>query len=87
VSDRPHALVRTIITRLRRLEDSLRSKVDDKGRTLADILRDRRRKRLAEDGLPPEQEEEGLFDPGNPPQTISDILRSRYRPRASKDGR
>jgi hypothetical protein len=72
--------MRTIITRLRRLEYSLRSKVDNKGRTLADILRDRLRKRLAEDGLPPEEEED-LLDPGNPPQTIADILRSRYRSR------
>jgi hypothetical protein len=78
--------MRTIIRRLRRLEDSLTSKVDVKGRTLADILRERRRKRLADNGLPPE-EEEALIHLGNPPQTVADILRSRYRPRARADGR
>ena len=67
--------MRTLINRLRRLEDRRRPQVDEKGRTLVDILRERQRKWRAKEGLPPEDEaEEVLYDPDDPPRSLADVL-------------
>jgi hypothetical protein len=46
------ALVKAIVTRLRTLEDQARPRVNERGQTPAEVVRERRRRRLEAAGLP-----------------------------------
>ena len=77
--------MRTIVRRLRRLEERFAPHVDDEGRTLADVIRERRRRRLEASGQHCEEESPvRLTDDRSRPLAVSEILiagRNRARER------
>jgi hypothetical protein len=78
--------MRTIVRRLRRLEGRFAPHVDDEGRTLADVIRERRRRRLEASGQPPFEEGPPvpLTDDRGRPLLVGEILiagRNRARER------
>jgi hypothetical protein len=70
--------MRTIIRRLRKLEERLVPHVDDQGRTLADVILERRRRHLEATGQPPYEEGPPvpLTDDRGRPLSVGEILRA-----------
>ena len=70
--------MRTIITRLHRLEELAASGLDDQGRGIADVIRERWRRRLAAEGKEPEPElprrREDYLDENGRPLSIGEII-------------
>jgi hypothetical protein len=76
--------MKTIASRVSKLEDRLAAQRDEQGRSPADVLRERRRRRLIAEGRNPEEEspQEDFVDPDHQSRTIAEILRLRFRGRA-----
>jgi len=71
--------MRTIDRRLRKLEESFALKKNDQELSMAEVVRERRRRRLAAAGeLFVEAPQESLTSYENGPRSISEILRSRF---------
>jgi hypothetical protein len=75
--------MRTISRRLRKLEESFAHQKNDQGLTPAEVLRDRRRRRLEAAGE--QYVEESPIDYGPGPISVAGILRLRFKDRASID--
>jgi hypothetical protein len=72
--------MRTIIRRLRRLEERFVPPVDEEGQRLAELLRERRRRRLEASGQPFEEGPPArLTDDRNSPLAVSEILQAGRR--------
>ena len=68
--------------RLRRLEDQIKPRVNERGETAADVVRARRRRRLEAAGLPYEEPTQEFAGP----RSRSEIMRfARQRVRASRN--
>ena len=75
--------MKTLNTRLRRLEDRLVPRVDEESVRLAVLVRERRRRRLEASGEPVEIEQPGNSSaPQCGFQTIAETLRSRFQQRS-----
>ena len=75
--------MKAIARRVCKLEESFAAQRDEEGRSLADVIRERRRRRLAAEGREPEEEppREILVD-GRRPRTLAEAIRSaRFRRR------
>jgi hypothetical protein len=75
--------MKTITSRVSQLETRFIPRLDEQGRSTADVLRERMQRRLAEEGRELEEDplRENLVDAGNRPITIREALRSRFRRR------
>jgi hypothetical protein len=71
--------MKTIAGRVSQLEKRFTPSLDDRERSPADVLRERRLRRLAAEGQVPEEEPRILVDSNNRPLTIREVLRNRFR--------
>src|SRR6266853_5478527 len=67
--------MRTMIRRVRRLEERFAPRVDEEKRSLAAMIRERRRRRLAAEGRAPEADRPPLVDDGYRLRTLSEAIR------------
>ena len=70
--------MRTIDRRLRKLEESFALKRNDHELSMAEVVRERRRRRLAAAGEPFVEAPQENLTSENGPRSISEILRSRF---------
>ena len=79
-------MIRVIERRIRRLELE-RRRSDQAGRSLAEIIRERRRKRLVSEGKEPEPELPPFphFDERGRPLTIGQIIRQKWLARRARE--
>jgi hypothetical protein len=76
--------VKAIGRRLRRLEDQIKPRVNERGETLADVIRARRRRRLEAAGLPSEEpSRENFAGTRSRSEIIMRLARQRARERAA----
>ena len=75
--------MRTIARRVSRLEERFAPRIDEQGRSPAEVIRERWRRRLAAEGRKPDEDPlpEDSVDPGYWPRTLAEILRGRFRGR------
>jgi hypothetical protein len=70
-----------IARRVQRLEKQFAPRLDDQGRSVADMIRERRLRRLAAEGKEPEPElpwrREDHFDANGRPLSVGEIIRNR----------
>jgi hypothetical protein len=71
----------TFTRRLAELERRFAERRDDEFHSIAESIRERRRRRLAAQRRDPNGEPVGryVFDPDHPPKTIAEIIRSHFR--------
>src|SRR5438874_9977347 len=78
--------MKTIIRQISELERRSAGCLDEHGRTLADAIRERRSRRLAAEGRPPEQAEpRDVSNDPDRPRTIAETIRAHFqtsRPRS-----
>jgi hypothetical protein len=78
--------MKTIARRVSKLEERFAPQVDEAGRSPADVLRERLRRRLIAEGRNPEEFlREDFVDADYQPRTIVEVLRSRFRRRKPID--
>jgi len=75
------ALVKEIVTRLRKLEDQARPIVNERGQTPAEVIRERRRRRLEAAGLAFEDRPRRSYAGG---PTLAEAIRMGRRPSESE---
>jgi hypothetical protein len=77
--------MRGIARRVHRLEKQFAPHLDDQGRSIADVIRERRLRRFAAEGKEPEPElarrHEDYFDANGRPLTIAEIIRNAHHRR------
>ena len=69
--------MRSLSGRLQRLEAKLAPRRDEAGRSLVDVIRERRHRRLAAEGREPEERPRQNFEVRDRPRTLGEIIRSR----------
>lgn len=82
--------MKTIARRISKLEDRSAERRDERGRTLADVvraMREQRRLRMAAEGREPEKDlpQEDSIDDGNRPRRLSERMRCRRLQRFYKE--
>jgi hypothetical protein len=72
--------MKTIARRISKLEERFATRRDERGRSVVDVIRERRRHRLAAEGREPEEElpQEDL-DAGDRPRTLAERMRRRFQ--------
>jgi hypothetical protein len=81
--------MRTLNRRISRLEERFASRLDEERPSPAEVIRERRRRRLAAEGREPEKDPlwKNVIDTGSRPRSIADVIRSarfRRRPRPER---
>jgi hypothetical protein len=76
--------MKTMARRVNQLEKQFAPRLDDQGRSIADVIRERRRRRLAAEGREPEPElprrrEDYLDESGRPLSIAQIIINARAR--------
>jgi hypothetical protein len=70
--------MKTMARRVHRLEKQFAPRLDDQGRSIADVIRERRHRRLAAEGKEPEPElprrREDYYDAHGRPLSVAEII-------------
>lgn len=81
--------MKEIAKRVHRLEQQNASHLDDQGRGIADLIRERRLRRLAAEGKEPEPElerrREDYYDVNGRPLSVAEIIRNRHARRLQRE--